>query len=410
MSGRQLARAVLAQTGVEIRLTLRRGESLLITLLVPVLLLIFFASLGIVPAESGRPVDFLLPGMLSLAIIATGMVSVGIATAYERYYGVLKLLGGSPLPRGGLILAKVLSVVLFEAVQVAILLIVASVGYGWRPQGAFGLVLLAFVLGTAAFTGLGLGMAGGLRAEMTLAGANGLYLIFLLLGDVVLPLSHLPGPLRILAHILPATPLTDALRAAMSGTALTAAFWPNVVEVAAWAIALVALAALTFRWERSRYMFFTPAATVWDEFRRPSCLRARRFSSGVLESGGADSGRRAMAEATVLDCGPLVEGLERDLGVSLEIIALALDVDRRTVERWRANQSVPQGKTRQRLAELMALRDRLMRTFSTAEAVQGWLGADSRYLGGFTPLEALRAGRLDRVRADLDGLTAGIYL
>ena len=117
-----------------------------------------------------------------------------------------------------------------------------------------------------------------------------------------------------------------------------------------------------------------------------------------------------MTESIVLNCRPLIEGLERDLGISIETIALALGVDRRTVERWRANQSVPQGKTRERLGELVALRDRLLRTCGTPEAAQEWLRASSRYLGGFTPEEALKAGRLDRVRADLDGLAAGVYL
>lgn len=245
-------RAIGAQTGMELKLTLRRGESLLITIIVPVLLLVFFASLGIVPAPAtggpARPADFLLPGMLALAVISTGMVSLGIATAYERYYGVLKLLGGSPLPRGGLILAKALSVVALEVVQIAILIAVASVGYGWRPGGNIAEAALALGLGAAAFTGLGLAMAGGLRAEMTLAAANGLYLVFLLLGDVVLPLSHLPEPLRWLARVLPATPLTDALRAALTGGP-AGAYWPNTLEEAAWAVALVALAVITFRWE-----------------------------------------------------------------------------------------------------------------------------------------------------------------
>ncbi len=117
-----------------------------------------------------------------------------------------------------------------------------------------------------------------------------------------------------------------------------------------------------------------------------------------------------MAETSVLNCGPLITGLERDLGLSPEIIARALDVDRRTVERWRANQTVPQGTTRDRLAELLDLRDRLLQMFGTPAAAQEWLRAASLYLGGFTPLEALRAGRLDRVRADLDGLAAGVYL
>ncbi len=117
-----------------------------------------------------------------------------------------------------------------------------------------------------------------------------------------------------------------------------------------------------------------------------------------------------MTEASILDCDRIVEGLERDLGISLETIAQALDVDRRTVERWRANQSVPQGRIRQRLRELIALRDRIVRMFGSEQAAQEWLRASSLYLGGFTPQEALKAGRIDRVRADLDGLAAGIYL
>src|SRR4051794_26472055 len=117
-----------------------------------------------------------------------------------------------------------------------------------------------------------------------------------------------------------------------------------------------------------------------------------------------------MAEASVLHCAPLVEALAQDLAVSLDTIARALDVDRRTVERWRSNQSAPQGKTRQRLGELLALRDQLLQMFPSREVAQDWLRTSSLYLGGFTPQEALQAGRLDRVRADLDGLAAGVYL
>lgn len=117
-----------------------------------------------------------------------------------------------------------------------------------------------------------------------------------------------------------------------------------------------------------------------------------------------------MTEITILNCGPVIQGLERDLGISVETIALALGVDRRTVERWRANQSVPQGKTRERLAHLVALRDRLLRIVGTPDRAREWLRASSRYLGGFTPEEALKAGHVDRVRADLDGLAAGVYV
>src|SRR3989442_8814575 len=130
-----LGRQVMAQTKIELLLTLRRGESVLITLVVPVLLLIFFASLNIIPATTGKAVDFLLPGILALAVMAAGMVSLGIATAYERYYGVLKCLGSSPLPRSGLIIAKVISVLALELIQAVILVGVAAIFYGWRPAG-----------------------------------------------------------------------------------------------------------------------------------------------------------------------------------------------------------------------------------------------------------------------------------
>src|SRR6266705_250197 len=131
-----LHQQIIAQTRVELLLTLRRGESVLITLIVPVLLLIFFTSLNIIPSTTGRAVDFLLPGILALAVMATGMVNLGIATAYERYYGVLKRLGSSPLPRSGLIIAKVISILILEVLQVIILVGVAIALYGWRPAGS----------------------------------------------------------------------------------------------------------------------------------------------------------------------------------------------------------------------------------------------------------------------------------
>src|SRR6266480_6598376 len=195
-------RQILIQTQFELLLTLRRGENILITLIVPVILLIFFTSLNIAPAVNGHAVNFLLPGILALAVMAAGMVNLGIATAYERYYGVLKRLGSSPLPRSGLILAKVLSILILELVQV-LLLVGVAVLFGWRPVGSPFLALLAIVIGTVTFAALGLAMAGALRAELTLAGANALFLVFILIGGGILPLTHLPAPIAAIAQLLP---------------------------------------------------------------------------------------------------------------------------------------------------------------------------------------------------------------
>lgn len=240
-------RALWAQARLEIVLTLRRGEGVLITLVVPIVLLVFFASLGIAPPGYDRPVDFLLPGMLALAVMSTGLVSLGIRTAYERNYGVLKRLGSTPLGRGRLLLAKIASVVVVVGVEIALLLMIASLGYDWRPTGSLAWALVALCVGTATFSALGLVMAGALRAETTLAAANALYLLMLLLGGVVWPVERLPGLLAPVGLILPSNALAEALRESLGSPA--AAPFAQVSALGLWCLATLAVAARTFRWD-----------------------------------------------------------------------------------------------------------------------------------------------------------------
>jgi ABC-2 type transport system permease protein len=242
-----LSRVILAQTRAELTMAWRQRERLLITLIVPPFLLLFFGSLKIIPTIGRhKPIDFLLPGILSLAVISTGMVSLGIATAYERYYGVLKRLGSSPLPRWGLILAKVLAVLAIEVGQVVLLILLAIVLCGWRPHGSLVVTLLALLLGTLAFASLGMLMAGALRAEATLAGANGLYLLFLLIGGSVLPISHLPKLIQPLVSILPPAALSDGLRGGLGAQAVSSG---SLLLLTVWGFALLLAAALNFKWE-----------------------------------------------------------------------------------------------------------------------------------------------------------------
>ncbi len=239
-------RMVLAQTRVELLLTLRRGESVLVTLVIPLLLLAFFGAVDVLPAGAGDRVGFLVPGILALAVMSTSMVSLGIATAFERHYRVLKRLGGSPLPRAGLVLAKLLGVLAIQALQVALLAAVAALGFGWRPGGEPLLAIVALLLGTCAFGGLGLWMAGALRAEATLAAANGLYVVLLLLGGLVFPLDRLPAPIAALAGFLPAASLADTLRSSLGGGGAAGGAWATL---AAWAVLAPLAAARWFRWD-----------------------------------------------------------------------------------------------------------------------------------------------------------------
>lgn len=242
-----LPRMILALTRMELRLALRRGESVLVTLVIPPVLLVFFGLVDLMPLPPERRADFLVPGILALAVMSTAMVSTGIATAFERYYKVLKRLGASPLPRTGLLAAKILAVLALEAVQTILIVGVAVGVLGWRPEGVSPAVLLVLVLGTSAFGGLGLLMAGALRAEATLAIANGLYLLFLLLGGIVFPTLHLGPWLAGVAVLLPSTALADTLRGVLgAGDPAPLVSWLVLVV---WAVAAPLASALTFRWE-----------------------------------------------------------------------------------------------------------------------------------------------------------------
>lgn len=231
---------VLAQATMELRLTLRRGESLLLTLAIPLGLLAFFGTVDVVDVT----IDYLVPGVLALAVMSTAMTGLAIATGFERQFGVLKRLGATPLSRPRLLAAKTLSVLAVEALQVG-LLVALGLLLGWRPLDGGVAAVPLVALGTAAFAGLGLLMAGTLRAEATLAAANGLYLVLLLVSGMVVPLDRLPDGLAFVARGLPSGALAEGLRHAFEGGALLR---PSLV-LAAWAVAALAAASSTFRWE-----------------------------------------------------------------------------------------------------------------------------------------------------------------
>jgi len=241
-----VSQTILAQTRAELTMALRRGESLLVTIIIPTVLLFLAMWLHIAPGTQSAQIAFLLPGILTAAIMSTSLVSLGIATAYDRYYGSLKRLGSTPLPRWGLISAKIVTVLAIEAAQTVLLVLIATIFFGWRPTGSLPLALLVMLIGTAAFVGLGMLMAGTLRAEATLAGANGLFILFLAIGGVVLPTDHLPVVIQQIAQILPAAALSDALRSAMSPAGINGG---SLLLLTAWAVVLLVAAALTFKWE-----------------------------------------------------------------------------------------------------------------------------------------------------------------
>jgi ABC-2 type transport system permease protein len=229
---------------MEVRLTLRRGENLMVTLGIPIVLLVFLAA---VPAF-GVDLEALVPGILCLALISTGLVSLGIATAFERGNGTLKRLAGSPLPRWALLSAKAIAVALTALVQVVLIAVVAA-ALGWAPPGGIPAALVAaspwLLLGLLASVAAGLLIAGLLRPEASLAVANALYLLILLMGGVIVPLDALPAPIAAPASILPPALMADLVRAA---TGVSGSFEPwQAVGLVAWTVGLAVATLVTFR-------------------------------------------------------------------------------------------------------------------------------------------------------------------
>ncbi|WP_328679245.1 ABC transporter permease [Streptomyces sp. NBC_00322] len=241
-----VGRMIAAQAAFETKMLLRNGEQLLLTVIIPSLLLVLFSTVDVVDTGSGEPVDFLAPGVLALAVMSTAFTGQAIATGFERRYGVLKRLGASPLPRWALMAAKTLSVLVTEVLQIVLLTVIAF-GLGWSPHGNPFAVLLLLVLGTAAFSGLGLLMAGTLKAEATLAAANLVFLLLLVGGGVIVPLDRFPDGVESVLALLPISALSDGLRDVLQHGAGVP--WGDLGILALWAVLGLGAAARLFRWE-----------------------------------------------------------------------------------------------------------------------------------------------------------------
>ena len=245
-----LRQMVTAQAALEMRQLLRNGEQLTLTLVIPLLLLIAFSLEPLISFGGGYTrIGFLTPGVIALAVMSTAFTSQAIATGFERRYGVLKRLGATPLSRAGLIAAKTSTVIAVELLQTVIILLVA-LALGWSPNAspaAVVVVPLLVLLGTAAFSGFALLLAGTLRAEATLAGANLIYVVLLGVGGVVFPLTKFPAGARPFLELLPTGALSTGLRSVLaSGAAFPV---KDALTLAVWAVVSVTLAARFFRWE-----------------------------------------------------------------------------------------------------------------------------------------------------------------
>ena len=241
-------KAYLAQSKAEIKLAFRQVDLLALTIGIPALILVGFSLIKVLPLPSGvtKPVAFLVPGALALAVMGTGMIGQSIGTAVDRNYGVLKRLGATPLGRGGLMAAKITMIVVVEVFQVVLLFVVGAL-LGWSPKGNLAEFFLLALLATVSFTGLGLLMAGLIRYEIMTGLSSVLWFILTLISGMIFPLSKLPSWLATFSKLLPpAATSTGFYHTLGVGGSVGASVW---VPLIIWAVIAPIAAALTFKWE-----------------------------------------------------------------------------------------------------------------------------------------------------------------
>ncbi|MFE0028317.1 ABC transporter permease [Amycolatopsis sp. NPDC059021] len=242
-----LGRMLRTHARVEASLTLRHGEQILLTLLIPLALLIGLSLLNILPAAqlgSTSKVDWMTPRVLALAVMSSAFTGQAIALGFDRRYGVLKRLSATALPRWLLVAGRVVAALVVVALQSVIIGAVALL-LGWSPSGAgvFAAVVLLF-FGTLAFGALGVLLGGALRAEAVLALANIVWFVLLLAGGILLAPSTMPSGVGVFVSLLPSGALAEGLRAALVDGTFA---WGPLGVLVAWAVAAGAVASRTTR-------------------------------------------------------------------------------------------------------------------------------------------------------------------
>lgn len=231
-----------AQFSLELKLLLRNGEQLLLTMFIPITLVVGLTLLPLGEFGDDRAAVF-VPAIMALAVISTAFTGQAIAVAFDRRYGALKRLGATALPVWGIIAGKSLAVVTVVFLQ-SIVLGAIGIAINWRPHIA-GLALGAVViaLGTAVFAALGLLLGGTLRAEIVLAVANLLWFVFAGLGALTLEGGVVPTALQQIARLTPSGALTEALSQAMT----LSVDWFGLAVLAVWGVVAAVCALRWFR-------------------------------------------------------------------------------------------------------------------------------------------------------------------
>ncbi len=195
-------------------------------------------------------IDFLMPGIIGMAIMQLGLFSVSFSFVTMKREGVLRRLLATPLSPATLLASQVITRLLVVLVQTLILTGVAVFLFGAEFAGNFFAVLVAAGLGGAVFLALGFAVSGWARTEQQAAPlANIVSLPMMFLSGVFFSRDVLPQILQTVTDYLPLTFLVEAIRGmTVQGDSIITQ-WPNFLGMAVWFVVAFIIANRTFRWE-----------------------------------------------------------------------------------------------------------------------------------------------------------------
>ena len=202
-----------------------------------------------VTEKGSRYVDFLLPGLLGMNIMGTGMWSIGFYVVKTRSNRLLKRLLATPMPRTYFIFAQMTSRLWFLGLEAGALLLFGYLAFGIGIHGSILSLALIILLGAMSFAGLGVLIASRAR---TIEGVSGLMNVTMMpmwiLSGVFFSSSNFPDKMQPVIRLLPLTALNDAMRAVMTDGATLASQWAPIAVMAVWGIVTFGIALKIFRW------------------------------------------------------------------------------------------------------------------------------------------------------------------
>ena len=245
-----LARMLVRQLVIELKLFWRNRASLFFGFLMPLLFLLFFGSLNRTGTVAGHAfIAFFLPGMLGFTVIATALSNLAISLPIQRDRLILKRLRATPLPTAVFLGGKLAMATVVILLESALMLLVGRLFFGLTTPRDLASLGLALVLGAIVFSALGFAVAGLIpNGDAAPAIVNAVYLPMVFLGGAFFPTETMPPLLTAVAQALPLTHFIRLLRAIfLDGQSLFASP-ASLLVLGLWCLGSVLVASRTFRW------------------------------------------------------------------------------------------------------------------------------------------------------------------